>query len=147
MKPRPKIVAAFTYADDDGWLPPAFVVGEMVVRRLAAYDQYLVGGICVDAATILPLPNPSPELIRALDAKSSEWARHDELLAERRERKDDSFREEHVDEEEEIHLVRENQSEAFAAFCEEMRAENQRLTTDRRAVVADLMRKHQRKAR
>jgi hypothetical protein len=47
----------------------------------------------------------------------------------------------------EVHLVRQDQLEAFGAFCDEMRRENQRLTADRQAKVADLVRKHQRKAR
>ena len=147
MKPSSKIVAAFTYADDDSWLPPAFVVGELVVRQLPTYEQHLVDGSCVDVATIIPLPNPAPELVRALKVKSSEWTRLDRLLAKRRARKDDSFREEYVDEEEEVHLVRKDQLEAFTAFCDEMREENQRLTTARRAEVADVARKYQRKAR
>ena len=149
MKPGPKIVTAFTHASDEYWLPPQFVVGELVVRHVPAldYDQYLVGGIGVDAATVTPILMPTPELARVLKEKRSEWARHDRLLAKRRARKDDSFREEREDEEYEVHLVREDQTEAFGAFCDKMDREDQRLTTERQAEVADLVRKHHRKAR
>jgi hypothetical protein len=149
MKPHPQIVAAFTRANDELWLPPAFVVGELVVRHVPAlnYDQYLVDGAGVDEATITRIPNPTPQLVRVLKEKSSEWARHNRLLAKRRARKDDSFREETVDEEFEVHLVREDRSEAFCAFCDEIRKENLRLTAERQAEVAGLVRKHRKKAR
>ena len=149
MKPHPKIVTAFTHADDDRWLPPRFVVGELHVRHVPAlnYDQYLVAGTGVDETTLAPVPNPTPKLLRALKEKSSEWARHDRLLAKRRARKDDSFREESVDKEFEVHLVRQDRLEALGAFCDEMSSENQRLTAERQAAVADLVRKYQRRAR
>ena len=69
------------------------------------------------------------------------------MLAGRRARKDDSFREESVDKEFEVHLVREDRVEAFGAFCDEMRNENQRLTAERQSEVTDLVREHQTKAR
>jgi hypothetical protein len=149
MKLHPKIVTAFTHADDEHWLPPRFIVGELHVRHVPAltYDQYLVAGISVDETTLAPVPNPTPKLLRALKEKSSEWARYDRLLARRRARNDDRFREESVDKDCEVHLVREDRWEAFSAFCDEMRRENQRLTAERQAEVADLVRKHQRKAR
>jgi hypothetical protein len=83
MKPHPKIVTAFTHADDDQWLPPCFVVGGLNVRHVPAlnYDQYLVAGIGVDETTLAPVPHPTPKLLRALKEKSSAWARHDRLLA------------------------------------------------------------------
>jgi hypothetical protein len=149
MKARPKIVTAFTHANDDLWLPPGLVVGELEVRHVFAlnYDQYLVDGVGVDETTITPVPDPTPELLRALKVKSSQWARQDRALAERRARKDDSFRQESEDEEFGVHRVREDRLEAFDAFCDEMSSENQRLTAERQAAVADLVRKYQRRAR
>src|SRR5262245_50778081 len=148
MKPHPKVVTAFTHADDDRWLPPRFVVGELVVRHVPAlaYDQYLVDGVGVDADTVVPLTRPTPELLRALKRKSAAWALQDRALAEARAREDDGFREDHVDEEYEVHLVREDQQETFAAFCDRMEAENQRLTAERRAAAAELVRRHARAA-
>ena len=148
MRPHPRIVAAFTHANDDLWLPPEFVVGELKVHHVVAldYDQYLVDGIGVAETTITPLPNTTRELVRVLREKRSKWARHDRLLAERRAREDDSFREASEDEESDVHLVREDRLGAFGAFCDEMRNENQRLTAERRAEVAALVREHQRKA-
>jgi hypothetical protein len=149
MKSHSKLVTAFTYADDDRWLPPCFVVGEVKVCHVPTlnYDQYLVDGIVVDEATIKPISDPTPELLRVLKEKSVEWARHDRLLAKSRARKDDSFRQDSVDKEFEVHLVREDQSEAFGAFCDEMDRENRSLTAERKAEVADLIRKHRRRAR
>jgi hypothetical protein len=149
MKPNPKIVAAFTHADDNRWLPPGVVVGELEVRHVPALncDQYLVDGSGVDETTLAPLAHPTPKLLRALKEKSLEWARYDQLLARGRARKDESFREESVDKDFEVYRVREDRWEAFSAFCDGMRRENQRLTAERQAEVADLVRKHQRKAR
>jgi hypothetical protein len=148
VKPGPKIVTAFTHADDERWLPPAFVVGELDVRHVPAlnYDQYLVDGASVDESTVMPIPDPTPELVRVLKAKSSEWARHDRSLAKRRARRDDSFREKREDNEFGVHLVREDRSEAFGAFCDEMSKENQRLTDERQAEVADLVRNYNRES-
>jgi len=72
MKPHPKIVTAFTHADDDRWLPPRFVVGELHVRHVPAlnYDQYLVAGTGVDETTLAPVPNPTPKLLRALKERT-----------------------------------------------------------------------------
>jgi hypothetical protein len=103
--------------------------------------------IGVDAATVTPIPNPTPELVRVLKGKAAKWARSDRSLAKRRARKDDSFREEAADEEAEVDLVREDQLDAFGVFCYEMSAENARLTAERRAEVAELVRKHRRTAR
>jgi hypothetical protein len=149
MKPHPKIVTAFTHASDEYWLPPEFVVGELVVRHVHAldYDQYLVDGVGVDETTVTPVSNPTPELLRVLSEKRSEWAEHDRLLAERRAREEDSFREEKEDEEFEVNLVREDQWAAFSAFWDEVGHENQRFTAERQAVVADLVKKHQREGR
>ena len=149
MKRTRKIVMAFTHADDDRWLPPRFVIGEVEVRYVPTlnYDQHLVGGVGVDETTIVPIPDSAPELIRVLKEKSSEWRRQDRALARRRARKDDSFRQEDKDKEFEVHLVREDRWEAFSAFCSEMRDENQRLTAERRAEVAELVRKHKMKVR
>jgi hypothetical protein len=69
------------------------------------------------------------------------------MLAKRRARKDESFREESIDEEFGGHMVRQDRLEAFGAFCDEMSSENQRLTAKRQAEVAGLVTKHQRKAR
>jgi hypothetical protein len=148
MKRRAKIVTAFTHANDDLWLPAQFVVGELVVRRVRSdHHQYFVDGSMVDGATITPIPDPTPDMVRVLKEKSAAWASHDRLLARRRGRKDDTFREKAVDEEAEVHLVRADQSEAFGTFCREMSSENQRLTAERQAEVADLVSKHRRKAR
>src|SRR5437868_2468784 len=107
MEPHPKFVTAFTHASDEYELPPQFVVGELVVRHVPAldYDQYLVDGVGVDEGTVMPLTRPTPALLRALKRKSAEWARQDRDLAESRAREDDAFREDHVDEECEAHLV------------------------------------------
>ena len=144
MKPDPKIVTAFTLASDEYWLPPQFVVGELVVRYVPAldYGQYLVDGVGVDEDTVVPVARPKPELLRALRRKSAAWARQDRELAESRAQENDGFREDHVDEEYEVHLVREDQQVAFGAFCDRMEAENQRLTAERRAEVAELVRRH-----
>lgn len=149
MTRRAKIVTAFTHASEEHWLPPQFVVGELVVRHVPAldYDQHLVGGTCVDPATVVPVPSPTPALVRALHERAAEWARSDRSLAEERARKDDSFREETVDPEAEVHLVREDQLGAFGAFCDEMEAENRRLADERRAAVAELVRQHSRAGR
>lgn len=148
MKSDPKIVTAFTHASYEYWLPPQFVVGELVVRHVIAlgYDQHLVGGIGVEASTVTAITNPTPGLVREMKGKAAKWARSDRTLAKRRAGKDDSFREEAVDVESEVQLVREDQSEAFGAFCDEVDAENRMLTAERQAEVADLIRKHQRKA-
>lgn len=149
MKPHPKVVTAFTHADDDGWLPPQFVAGELVVQHVPAlgYDLHLVDGVGVDESTVVPVAHPTPALLRALKRKSAIWARRDRELAESRAQEDDGFREEHVDEEYEVHLVRSDQKSAFAAFCDRLEAENQRLTADRRAAVAELLNRHARTAR
>jgi hypothetical protein len=78
---------------------------------------------------------------------SRRWARHDRLLAKRRARKEDNFREKSEDKEFGVHLVREDRQETFSAFCDEMDHENQRLTAECQADVAVLIRKHCRKAR
>ncbi len=147
MKPPRKFVTAFTHADDDRWLPPSFVAGELVVRRVPTlgYDQYFVDGLEVDESTVTPVIDPTPELIRLLKERSVEWARQDRELAERRAQQDDGFRDDKIDEEYEVHLVREDQQEAFVAFCDEMDNENRRLTAERRAAVAEMARRHARK--
>jgi hypothetical protein len=144
MKPPSKVVTAFTHARDDLWLPPSFVVGELVVRRVTALDDnlYSVGGIGVDECTVTPITSPTPELIRLLRQKKSEWDQQDHKLAERRGQEDDSFREECIDPDNEVHLVRDDQTAAFSAFTDAMNIENQRLTADRRAEVAELVRIH-----
>lgn len=148
MKRRPKIVTAFTRANGDAWLPPQFVVGDLVVHRVRSdYHQYFVDGIGVDGATVTPLANPTTELVRVLKKKGAAWARHDRLLARRRARKDDTFREAAVDEEAEVHPIRDEQLVAFGAFWDEMSIENQRLKAERPAEVADLVSKHRGKAR
>jgi hypothetical protein len=137
MKPHPKIVTAFTLASNEHWLPPQCVVGELVVRHVPTlgYYQYLVDGVGVDETTVTPLTDPTPEMLRILGKKRSEWARQDRELAERRAREDDSFREEKEDEEYEVHLVRKDRQEAFSAFCDAMNSENLRLTGERRGDV------------
>lgn len=149
MQSRPKIVVAFTHADDDRWLPPGFVVGGLHVRHVPGldYDQYSVDGIGVDKSTIVQIPDPTPELIRVLKRKSSEWARQDRTLARKRARKDSRFREKGIDEEFGVHMVREDRQEGFGAFCDEMRREDQRLTAARSAKVAELLKENKRKAR
>ena len=108
MKPHPKFVAAFTLANEDCMLPPQFVFGELVIRHVPTlgYDQHLVAGTPVDEGTVTPITNPTPELIRLLKKKAAEWSRQDRELAEQRAREDDGFREESVDEEFGVSLVR-----------------------------------------
>lgn len=99
-----KIVTAFTFANNDEWLPPGFIVGELEVRTLS-HDQFLVDGVLVDETTITPIPDPTPELIRVLKQKSLEWTRHDRKLAKSRAREDDGFREKDIDKEFGVHWV------------------------------------------
>jgi hypothetical protein len=63
-------------------------------------------------------------------------------LAKKRAREDDSYREENVEGDS---LVPDDRWKAFAAFLDAMRREDQRLITERRAEVAELMRKYRRK--
>jgi hypothetical protein len=136
-----KIVTAFTLADDERWLPPQFVVGELAVRYVAPldYDQYSVDGVCVDETTIRPISNPTPKLITMLKKKSLEWQRQDQNLAKSRARKDNQFREKRINKEYGVHMVREELSEAFGRFCDEMANEDRRLSRERQAEVAKLV--------
>jgi len=141
MKASRKFAAAFTQANDDRWLPPKFVIGELEIRHVRAldYDQHFVDGVGVDETTLLPIPDPKPEIIRTLKRLSSKWARQDETLARKRARKDGSFREMGGDKDSEVRLVRVDRGDAFSAFCKAMADENHRLTAGRRAEVATVL--------
>lgn len=117
-------------------------------RHVAAldYDQYSVGGVPVDDTTIKPIASPTRELLRTLKKKSMEWKRQDDKLAKKRARVDGSFREDNVDKDFEVHLVREAWMEAFYAFWDAIRKEDRRLRTERRAEVAELVKRFKKKA-
>jgi hypothetical protein len=136
-----KFVTAFTHADDDQWLPPVIVVGELEVYHVAAFDsdQFLVDGVGVDETTITPISKPTPDLIRILKKKSLEWERQDHKLAKRRGLEDGNFREKRKNKEFEVHLIREDRCDAFSAYCDEMRNENRRMSAQRRAEVTKLV--------
>jgi hypothetical protein len=142
-KMRRKFVMAFTHVRDDLLLPPAFVVGELEVHYVPGldYDQNLVEGVPADESTITPISNPTPELMKLLKKKSLEWERQDNKLAKKRAREDGRFREESLNREFEVHLVRKDRSEAFSAFCNAMTNENRRLTAERRAEVEELVKR------
>jgi hypothetical protein len=129
------------YANDDCWLPPGFVVGKLEVEHSAVpgVTRYQVDGIGVDHTTITAVPDPTPALLKLLKAKGAEWGRQDHALAKKRARYDDGLRETTIDKDFGVHMVREDYSETFGAFCDEMTEENQRLTADRRAEVANLV--------
>jgi hypothetical protein len=142
-----KIVTAFTHADDDNWLPPRFVVGKLAVQHVTAldYGQHLVDGTPVDKTTIVSVPNAGAELLSVLKEKALAWERQDRQLAKKRGRMDGRFRDDHVDPEYEVVLVREDQWEAFSTFCHEMDEENARLTMERQAEVAELIREFEKR--
>jgi hypothetical protein len=140
-------VTAFTPPIEENWLAPQFVVGRLYVQYVTPlnYDKVSVDGVGVDETTVKPIANPTRELVRILKAKGREWQRQDSALVRKRGREEDSFREKKIDKEFGVHIIRDDAWDAFDAFYKAMQDEDQRLTAERQAEVAELVKAFEKK--
>jgi hypothetical protein len=134
-------VIGFTPSNDEFWLPPSFVYGLLAFGHNAMFDRDFcnVGNCHAIEDTITPIPNPTPGVIAKLKKKSQQWSAEDSKIAERRARKDNTFREKKINKEWGVNLVRKVCEEAFIANFDEDRKEDQRLIAERTAEVLEMI--------
>jgi len=140
---HPKVVTAFTLTSQVGYRPADLAVGEWV-RRHSPFGgfQHFVGDQFVDDSTIQVIPNPTPELLRKLEALSKAWARQNSELEAKREELDNTFRYKRPHPVDLVSYVRKDRQNAFTRFCLDNDKEDQRLIAERTAVVARLVEKY-----
>lgn len=145
---HPKTVTAFTLTSEIGYRPADFAVG-VLVKRHSPFGgfQYFVGDYLADGSTIDVILNPTPELLRKLEAKSRAWSRQNSAIEANREDLDNSFRTKRPHPVDQISYIRKDRERAFYKFCDDNSKEDERLMAERKAVVTKLVERYAKKER
>lgn len=145
---HPKTVTAFTMTSEVGYRPADFVVG-VLSKRHSPFGgfQFFVGGQFAEESTIDVIPNPTPELLRKLEARSRAWSRQNSAIEAKREELDNSFRTKRPHPVDQNHYIRKDRETAFRKFCFDNDKEDERLMAERTAEVSRLLERYGNKER